>query len=210
METLANDLRGEALSRALVRQAEQAAIRERVVQAIQTSRSETDAAGSGFLKYVEADAAIANSPFTAPARTATQLREMPGVASGGGGLVDPTSMLRGSEGNVGVIPREVAVGLSGRQFGSLRNFREAFWRAVADSRYGAEFQRVNVRNLTRMRKGWAPLVSASQMSEGQFKYVLHHKRPISQGGGVYDLDNLAVLTPRYHDEVLDPRFHFGR
>jgi hypothetical protein len=119
-------------------------------------------------------------------------------------------MLRGSAGNVGVIPREIAEALSGRQFESLREFREAFWKAVAKSRYADEFQQINKRNLTRMREGWAPIVPASQVADGQFKYVLHHRRPISQGGGVYDLDNLAVVTPRYHDEVLEPTFHYDR
>ncbi len=48
-----------------------------------------------------------------------------------------------------------------------------------------------------------------QRAGGHVKYILHHKTPISQGGGVYDLDNLIVVTPRYHSEILDPTYHGG-
>ena len=29
------------------------------------------------------------------------------------------------------------------------------------------------------------------------------------GQSVYDLDNLLVVTPRYHKEILDGGYHFG-
>ena len=40
-------------------------------------------------------------------------------------------------------------------------------------------------------------------------YVLHHKVPIHAGGGVYDLDNLIVVTPQMHQQILDTSYHFG-
>jgi hypothetical protein len=144
-------------------------------------------------------------------RTATELRNSPGFAHVASALpASPRNMLRGTEGNVGLIPQQIAERLSGRQFGSFRQFREAFWREVADSPYAAEFQRINIRNLARMRKGFAPLARSSQMHNGQFKFLLHHRLPISQGGGVYDLGNLLITSPRYHAEVLERGFHAGR
>ena len=29
-------------------------------------------------------------------------------------------------------------------------------------------------------------------------YHLHHVKPIAEGGAVYDLDNIRVVTPRLH------------
>ena len=48
-----------------------------------------------------------------------------------------------------------------------------------------------------------------QQYKKQGSYVIHHIQPISKGGGVYDMGNLVVVTPRYHQEVLDPSIHFG-
>ena len=41
-------------------------------------------------------------------------------------------------------------------------------------------------------------------------YNLHHVTPIHEGGGVYDLNNIYVVTPRYHQEILDPTYHYDR
>lgn len=60
-----------------------------------------------------------------------------------------------------------------------------------------------------MKKGLSPEVLESQRLGGQIKYVLHHKTPINQGGGVYDMDNLYIVTPKYHKEILDPAYHYG-
>lgn len=159
-----------------------------------------------FSSEVGAVGRVRNRP-----RNATRLRETSGVAVGGRDLPsNPAAVLRGTQGSIGVIPREVTDHLSGRRFASFREFREAFWMEIANSPYAAEFQKINSRNLARMRAGWAPLVDASQMFEGQFRYVLHHRRPISQGGGVYDLSNLIIVTPRYHEEILNKVFHGGR
>jgi hypothetical protein len=38
---------------------------------------------------------------------------------------------------------------------------------------------------------------------------LHHDDPIQWGGGVFDLDNILVVTPRFHKDVLAPQYHFG-
>ncbi len=169
-------------------------------QSIGELRSASRAAGRGTIV-----------PYEGPAITATELRNGSGIVSGAAELPSGLcAILRGREGTADLIPREIGERLSGRQFASLRKFREAFWREVADSPYAAEFQRINVRNLARMRKGWAPLVDASQVYKGQYRFVLHHRIPILQGGGVYELDNLLTSSRRFHREVLDSVFHAGR
>ncbi|HGA3340060.1 TPA: HNH endonuclease signature motif containing protein [Enterobacter roggenkampii] len=35
----------------------------------------------------------------------------------------------------------------------------------------------------------------------RLKYELHHKKSIQDGGEVYDIDNLRVLTPKRHVEI---------
>ncbi len=59
-----------------------------------------------------------------------------------------------------------------------------------------------------MREGFAPRVVRGQELGEQTSYILHHRTPIQQGGGVYDLENIMVVTPRYHKEVLDPNLHY--
>lgn len=61
-----------------------------------------------------------------------------------------------------------------------------------------------------MRKsGIAPPALPSQWNEKLDSYILHHRKPIHDGGGVYDLDNLYILTPKMHKEILDPNYHFN-
>jgi hypothetical protein len=60
-----------------------------------------------------------------------------------------------------------------------------------------------------MRGGRAPFAAPGQQMPGQLRYELHHRTPIHAGGGVYDADNIMVVTPRFHREVLDPRYHYN-
>jgi hypothetical protein len=116
--------------------------------------------------------------------------------------------LRGTHGNAGTIPGQVADALRGRTFNSFDEFRGAFWQAVAaDPALAGQF---GTANLQRMANGLSPIAPVSQQVGGLRSYVLHHKQPIHAGGAVYDLDNLLVVTPRIHKEILSPAFHFGR
>ena len=135
-------------------------------------------------------------------------RYLPGSAYGGEGLPTITSgWLRGSEGNAGLVPRKVADCLRGRQFRDFDEFRATFWQTVGeDSELASGFSKSNV---TRMKSGKAPIAAASQWSGEKGSYILHHRTPIGREGGVYDLDNILIVTPRYHDEVLAPSYHFA-
>ncbi len=60
-----------------------------------------------------------------------------------------------------------------------------------------------------MSKGNAPIASSTQHYGKIKSYVLHHINPIHNGGKVYDLDNIQILTPLAHQSVLDKKFHFN-
>ena len=34
-------------------------------------------------------------------------------------------------------------------------------------------------------------------------------RTANGGGAVYNVDNLTIVTPRYHKEILSPSYHYG-
>ncbi|MBM7789143.1 RHS repeat-associated core domain-containing protein [Tenggerimyces flavus] len=115
--------------------------------------------------------------------------------------------LRGTHGNAGRVPDSVNTALSGRKFNSWKEFRGEFWRAVsADPALAGQFSASNQRQ---MSQGLAPFVHPGQRYGGRLRYELHHVTPRSRGGGEFDLDNIVVSTPRYHAEILDPRYHYG-
>ena len=115
--------------------------------------------------------------------------------------------MRGSNGNIGLVPKEVVDNLRGREFNSFDDFRSAFWQEYSTSSYAGEFSKANIK---RMRKGLAPKAPSSQQYKNITSYVLHHKNPIYNGGGVYDLDNIIISSPRMHQEILDKGFHFNK
>ncbi|MFI1919362.1 putative T7SS-secreted protein [Nocardia sp. NPDC020380] len=138
-------------------------------------------------------------------------RYKPGTAHGGENLphIQPGEQwLRGTDGNAGWVPGQVADALRGRTFDDFNQFREAFWREV--SNHPELANQFSPGNQVLMANGRAPFVVDSQSVGGATRYNLHHVNPIHNGGGVYDLDNLAVVTPRFHAEVLDPDFHYNR
>ncbi|WP_338137100.1 HNH endonuclease signature motif containing protein [Yersinia bercovieri] len=86
--------------------------------------------------------------------------------------------------------------LRGRRFSRFDKFREAFWVAVGhDPELSGQFK-LNNQNL--MKNGYAPFVNKSDKVGKRVKIELHHKKPISQGGDVYDIDNINAVTPKRH------------
>ena len=61
-----------------------------------------------------------------------------------------------------------------------------------------------------MHKGLAPLAPESQQVGKLQSYILHHHKPLSRGGKPYDMDNIRIVTPRYHMEALSKSYHYGR
>ncbi|MCF7982595.1 MAG: hypothetical protein K9K86_11480 [Pseudomonadales bacterium] len=129
-----------------------------------------------------------------------------GAASGSGKIVRKGKWLRGTHGNAGFFPAQIADKLRGRQFNNFNEFRGAFWKEVAaNDELASQF---NKQNIGRMKKGLSPRASKSQHLEKARSYNLHHVKPIQHGGGVYDLDNIIICTPRYHNEILSGNYHY--
>ncbi|WP_122282241.1 S-type pyocin domain-containing protein [Pseudomonas syringae group genomosp. 3] len=123
-------------------------------------------------------------------------RSIPGVASGFGEVVTAT-WLRGSlASQPAPIPSSIAEKLSGRPFVSFDKLREAIWLEVSRdpelSRRLGELSRMEISDKR------APLVMAADRVGKRVKYEIHHKHWISEGGAVYDLDNLVIMTPKDH------------
>jgi hypothetical protein len=131
-------------------------------------------------------------------------RATPGVATGGEHLPPVTNgreWLRQAEGGVGLIPEEIASKLRGQQFKSWEDFREKFWAAVGDSTILTEDFSPSA--VTTMKGMGAPASGGPKGGAlgGRFRYELHHITPIENGGGVYDLDNIVVVSPRTHVDI---------
>lgn len=97
---------------------------------------------------------------------------------------------------------------NGKNFATFDDFREAFWIEVSkDKNLAAQFSK---QNITRMEQGKAPIASQSQHLGKVRSYTLHHKVPIQRGGSVYDMQNIIIVTPRLHKDILDGKYHYGR
>ena len=115
--------------------------------------------------------------------------------------------LKGSHGNAGFFPKSIADKMRGKNYKNFDEFREEFWKNVAnDPNLSKQFK---PQNISLMKKGKAPIASDTQWIGKVKNYQLHHKTPINQGGAVYDVDNLFIVTPRYHKEILLPKYHYG-
>ncbi|ELY1860930.1 HNH endonuclease [Serratia marcescens] len=94
------------------------------------------------------------------------------------------------------VPSQIADKLRGREFASFDAFRKAFWTEVGkDPELSKQFIPANKK---RMSQGLAPRARNKDTVGGRRSFELHHDKLISQDGGVYDMDNLRVLTPKHH------------
>jgi hypothetical protein len=146
-------------------------------------------------------------PILPQARSANEIRNSPGLVTGGSDLPNIDGRwLKGSDGNLGIVPGQLTEQLSGQEFKSFDDFREAFWeQAAKDPGLASQFSKANQ---TRMSQGLAPIAPQTQHLGQQKSYILHHKTPIQHGGGVYNLDNIVIVTPRLHKEILEGRYHY--
>lgn len=97
------------------------------------------------------------------------------------------------------IPTRIADQLRGRMYGRWGKMREAIWKAIAaDPELSKHFTSAS---LDDMREGGAPSCPEHGRVGARQTLNIHHVHPIAQGGGVYDLDNLIIMTPRAHIDV---------
>ncbi|KAB2461164.1 HNH endonuclease [Bacillus cereus] len=142
--------------------------------------------------------------------SSAQKRNSPGTVTSSFNLersLGTQKKLMYNKGSIGVIPQEIRNKLIGKSFNSFDDFRKEFWKTVADSDYATEF---NQRNINLMKEGKAPFAPLSEKYGQHNQYILHHKQPIHQGGDVYNLDNLIIISPKMHQNVLDRSYHFGK
>ncbi|ELE1145576.1 S-type pyocin domain-containing protein [Salmonella enterica] len=126
-------------------------------------------------------------------------RKLPGKASGYG-QGDGESWLQDADKGDGVpIPARIADKLRGREFSSFDAFRKALWTEVGKD---PELSKnLSPSNKAGVSKGYSPFTPKEQQVGGRKVYELHHDKPISQGGGVYYMDNIRVTTPKRHIDI---------
>ena len=91
------------------------------------------------------------------------------------------------------IPTQIADRLRGREFSSFDAFRKAFWIEVGnDPELSSQF---NQDNLERMQAGYAPAARDRDTVGKRSTIELHHVERITDGGAVYDVDNLRATPP---------------
>lgn len=126
-------------------------------------------------------------------------REDPGIVTGDGQAMTGPWLGAASQGEGAPIPSQIADKLRGQEFKNFRAFREAFWKAVAnDSELNSQFNR---QNLSIMLDGKAPFSSKSEWVGKSVKFEIHHKNLVSQGGAIFDIDNIYVVTPKRHKVI---------
>ncbi|MFJ2691721.1 S-type pyocin domain-containing protein [Pseudomonas sp. NPDC087336] len=123
-------------------------------------------------------------------------RSEPGVSNGSGQLVSGNWMGTASMPEGAPIPAQIADKLRGRRFSTFNNFRSEFWKAVSnDELLNGQFTKLRQMD---MKQGLAPAASPQDQVGKRIKYEIHHIIPIAEGGEVYDMDNLQIMTPKSH------------
>lgn len=126
-------------------------------------------------------------------------RHLPGVVTGNGQQVTGNWLNKAGEQLGAPIPRQIADKLRGKQFASFDLFRKAFWQEVAkDDNLSKQFKSGNLGNI---KNGKAPSPKESDQVGERVKYELHHINHIKDGGEVYNVDNLSIMTPRRHIDI---------
>lgn len=136
-------------------------------------------------------------------------RQLPGTVTGTGKDVDLDNGYWLGEAGKGLgadIPDRIAEQLAGQTFNNFDKFRKAFWMAVAnDEELAAQFSE---QNQIRMKSGKAPKVRKADKANARpgakrrrDSFELHHVDEIQDGGDVYNVDNIKVVTPKRHIEI---------
>ena len=121
------------------------------------------------------------------------------VATGMGQPVTGIWLGAAAQGEGAPVPSQIADQLRGKEFRNFREFREAFWRAIGnDSELARQF---DPGILDSMKRGKTPLAKERDQVGRRIKFELQHKVYISQGGEVYGIDNIGVITPKRHVET---------
>ncbi|MFJ2714188.1 S-type pyocin domain-containing protein [Pseudomonas sp. NPDC087346] len=135
--------------------------------------------------------------FSRPARLT------PGTVTGIGEDVSGIWLAGAGSGLGAPIPTRIADRLKGREFSSFDAFRKAFWSAVRDDQ--ELFSQFNQDAQDRLMSGNAPAVRDREAVGSRGVFEIHHVERITDGGAVYDIDNLRVNTPKNHISQHKPQ-----
>ena len=144
-------------------------------------------------------------------KTTKELRAESGVATGKGKDVDwEDGYWLGKAANEGqgqYIPTRIAQGL--KEHGEFKNFdefRKVLWTLVSEDE--ELLKQFALSNHKALRNGQAPISVRSGWYMGPNRdikcFEIHHVVEIQNGGGVYDIDNLRIVTAKNHK-----RIHYG-
>ncbi|MGK3565267.1 HNH endonuclease signature motif containing protein, partial [Escherichia coli] len=115
-------------------------------------------------------------------------RNKPGKATGKGKPVGDKWLDDAGKDSGAPIPDRIADKLRDKEFKNFDDFRRKFWEEVSkDPELSKQF---NPGNKKRLSQGLAPRARNKDTVGGRRSFELHHDKPISQDGGVYDMDNL--------------------
>lgn len=126
-------------------------------------------------------------------------RYLPGKASGQGTNMSGKWSDNLTHEKGAYIPSSIAEKLRGRSFSRFDKFREAFWTEVGrDPELVNQFSPFNQGKL---HTGKAPNVKEGESGSRSEVFELHHVWEIQDGGPVYDMDNIILLTSSAHKEI---------
>ncbi len=126
-------------------------------------------------------------------------RNQPGKATGKGKKVSDKWLNDAGKENGVPIPDRIADKLRDQKFNNFDEFRRKLWEEVSkDPELSKNFIQSN---RTRMRNGLSPRARYKDSVGGRRSFELHHDKQISQGGEVYDIDNIRVATPKCHIDI---------
>ncbi|AXP05937.1 S-type Pyocin [Pseudomonas fluorescens] len=123
-------------------------------------------------------------------------RYEPGTVTGAGQTVGPDWMSAASESSGVPIPSQIADSLRGQEMKDFDSFREKLWSAVANE--PELIKQFSSRNQAIMKDGYSPYAPRNEQVGGREKFEIHHVHPIGEGGDVYNIDNMAITTPKGH------------
>lgn len=126
-------------------------------------------------------------------------REDPGIATGNGEPAENNWLAGASVGEGAPIPSYIADQMRDKEFRSFREFREAFWKIVGNSPDFAN--QLTPQNRAHVLKGRAPYARKIDRVGNRTKLEIHHRISVSDGGPIYDMDNLRITTPKLHISI---------
>ncbi|HFW5273199.1 TPA: colicin-like bacteriocin tRNase domain-containing protein [Salmonella enterica subsp. enterica serovar Bullbay] len=126
-------------------------------------------------------------------------RNQPGKATGKGKPVGDKWLDDAGKDSGASIPDRIADKLRDKEFRNFDDFRKKFWEEVSkDTELSKQFIKGN---RDRMQVGKAPKSRKKDAAGKRTSFELHHDKPVSQDGGVYDMDNLRITTPKRHIDI---------